>query len=310
MNRNCNIISGLSASGNTGEYVNLVLPNMFRLPILLYFIFISASGIGQVRRVVTYLNAGKKYQETLVYRVNGLDTLSLDYFSKDGDWILSIDYNTKMVYSSSRRDLPMSYFRFAQQVDKHVKMVFGPRGDVVYSEYVKQNRHGKYWALEAGELVLYGNYRDDNRWWLWYDCTRLPPFKCGYYVCLGRGHLSNREVIYTIPESLVLMFYLLSFPGCLLISVMLARRWRQALFWLGLAVYVACILLALPMPDKNWIPRVAVVFAFYALLFYLATRLLRGHNSSVFKVLATLVVLLQLLITWIIYLLATTNFSH
>lgn len=283
---------------------------MLRLTSILALLLLVNSGAAKVRQSVAYLNPGKAYQERLVYRIDGGDTLSLDYFSNSWDWILSIDYHNKVVYSHSGHGLTTAYYSFAQRTDRHTRMVFGPSGEIIYSEYRKLDMHGVFWAFEHGDLVLYGKYMNNNRWWLWYDCTRLPPFDCGYYVCLGRGYMSNREIIYSITESLVLLVYLFSFPTCLVISVKLALRWRRKLFWLGLSIWIASFLLAIPMPDKNWIPRVAVFFSFSALLFYLLVRLFRGNNNRTFNILATITVLLQILITWILYILATTIFSH
>lgn len=247
--------------------------------------------------------------ETFIYVIDKQDTLSA-LLLENGKWHTGIDYKKNVVLCRNKNGLTMFYFSYANREIPFTLVVMNAPGHLLVEEHLGREEHGSFKAFEAGQLVLYGKYRHGNRWGFWFDCLRLPPYTCGTYFVFGRSSMGNREIIWSIPEFVMVCVYTIAIPLCLILSVLLALRESKMRLLAFIGIWLLCFLFSLPLPDSNWAMRVAFGIPFFSSMLYIPVRLVRGNTSLLFKTLGGALFVIELLISLFIYALMTTDFSH
>ncbi len=247
--------------------------------------------------------------ETFVYSIDKQDTLSA-LLCENGKWQTVIDYKNNLVVCRNKNGLSMFYYSYANREKPFTLIVMNAPGQFLVEEHLGREAHGAFSAFEAGQLVLKGHYRHGNRWGFWFDCQRLPPYSCGTYFVFGRSKMGNREIIWILPEFVMMCVYTIAIPLCLLLAILLALRWNKVRLIVFIGLWLLTFLFSLPLPDSNWARRVVYGIPFFSSMLFIPVRLLRGNTSLLFKTLGGALFVLEVLISLFIYALMTTDFSH
>ncbi len=283
--------------------------------LLWIFIFISAPAFllrAQDSLITRYVSTNGLYETRILIIKKGKDTLSIQK-RINGKLNLSINYEKGLVVTFDQLGHGMDklYYNFAGAERRFNLMnIQGPQ-TWSFTGYKGRKKHGLFYSYQEGKRVMEGNYWNGKRYGIWMECNTYPPYSCERYFAFGRGH-SNTEILWTLSEFAMVIYYLFAFPFGFYLSFILARKpSRKIMFMLlGLFLFTYLFALALSLPEPEWAHVFTSVLMFFCLIIYLPARLVRGNNSPAFKLLAVILLIVQILILIFSFAIRTTNFSN
>lgn len=266
----------------------------------------SISSVANADTIVTIAAfSPPEFQITLACIKNGDDTLRVQEYI---DNQLAIDYDFTQQYVTEFRHTPFYNDQISEQFRNKFETytVHLDYGDSSYeiSEYKKHRLHGKFLLVTQGKTTLEGHYSNGKKWGLWKECETIP-----FHTCETRIYITHRFDVTLTNFYLLILGIILYALGIYLVTVGVNKYKKMALVsWFVMMFFGFMITL---ISSEQPAAKIFLLYqCFFTLPVYLINHWVKNNPSTLFKIMTSIILLVQCLLIALTILILNTDFSH